>query len=89
MYVDCHDAARLCCIGAVAREGGVVGAGAGGAKGLGEGDLAGGVGGLGGGGGADVVEVVVEGDGCAVEWGGAALEGGAEGGGLADGGVDL
>ena len=52
---------------------------AGGAKGLGEGDLAVSVGGLGDVVVADVVEVVVDGDGFAGEGGGAALEGGGEG----------
>jgi hypothetical protein len=51
-----------------------------------EGDLAVGVGGLGGVVAADVPEVVVDGDGFVGERGGAALEGGGEGDGLADGG---
>ena len=84
--VDGDDAACRCLIGAVAGEGGVVGACAGGAKARGEGDLADGVGGLGGVVVADAVEIVVDGDGLRREGGCAVLEGGGEGDGLVDGG---
>ena len=73
-------------IGGVAGEGGVVGALAFRAEGLGEGDLAVRVGGPGDVVVADVVEIVVDGDGFAGQRGGAALKGGGEGDWFADGG---
>ena len=82
--VNGYDAARRGWVGAVAGEGGVVGALTGGAKALGEGDLAGGVSVRGGVGVLDAVEVVVDGDGFVGE-GSAAFKGGSEGDGFTDG----
>ncbi len=86
MNDDRHDRARRCLVGAVAGEGGVVGACAGRAEARGDGDLAGGVGGVGGVVVADVVEVVVDGDVLRREGGSTARQSGVEGDGLVDGG---